>query len=104
MTKRLNRSGPNFVWDLTFPQGRFMNDQHFKYLSPSKFYLSGPDVGSVLILGPDVRSVLTLDPDLLTVFIPGPDVRSVLSPGSDVRSVLTSRSRCLIRPYSWPRC
>ena len=23
--------------DLTWPQGRFMNDQNFKYLSPSKF-------------------------------------------------------------------
>ena len=32
ISKRLNRSGPNFVWDLTWPQGRFMNDQNFKNL------------------------------------------------------------------------
>ena len=25
--KRMNRSGPNFVWDLTWPQGMFMNCQ-----------------------------------------------------------------------------
>ena len=31
-SKRLNRSGPNFVWDLMWPQGRFMNDQNFKNL------------------------------------------------------------------------
>ena len=24
-SKRLNRSGPNFLWDITWPQGRFMN-------------------------------------------------------------------------------
>ena len=35
--KRLNRSGPIFLWDITWPQGRFMNDVNFKYLSPSKF-------------------------------------------------------------------
>ena len=29
--------GPIFLWDITWPQGRFMNDQNFKYLSPSKF-------------------------------------------------------------------
>ena len=28
---------PNFAWDLTWPQGKFMNDQNFKYLPPSKF-------------------------------------------------------------------
>ena len=28
--KRLNRSGLKFVWDLTWPQERFMNDQNFK--------------------------------------------------------------------------
>ena len=27
-SKRLNRSGPNFLWDITWPQGRFMNDQN----------------------------------------------------------------------------
>ena len=25
-SKRLNRSGPNFLWVITWPQGRFMND------------------------------------------------------------------------------
>ena len=30
--KRLNRTGPNFVWDLARPQGRFVNDQNFKNL------------------------------------------------------------------------
>ena len=30
--KRLNRSGLKFVWDLTWPQERFMNDQNFKSL------------------------------------------------------------------------
>jgi len=30
--KRLNRSGPNFMWDLTWPQGRFTDDPNFKYL------------------------------------------------------------------------
>ena len=29
-------AGLNFLWDITWPQGRFMNDQSFKYLSPSK--------------------------------------------------------------------
>ena len=29
VSKRLNRSGPNFVWDLTLPQGRFKNNQNF---------------------------------------------------------------------------
>jgi len=28
--KRLNLSGQNFVWDLTWPQGRFMDDQNIK--------------------------------------------------------------------------
>jgi len=35
---RLNRSGPNFVWDLNWPQGRFMNDQNFKNLCLKVFY------------------------------------------------------------------
>jgi len=26
---------PNFLWDILGPQGRFMNDQNFNYLSPS---------------------------------------------------------------------
>ena len=26
----LNRSGSHFVWDLTLPQGRIMNDQYLK--------------------------------------------------------------------------
>ena len=29
--------GPIFVCDLTWPQGRFMNDQNFKNLSQTKF-------------------------------------------------------------------
>ena len=29
MSKQLNRSGPNFVWDLTFPRERFMDAQNF---------------------------------------------------------------------------
>ena len=36
--KRLKRSGPNFVWDLTWPQGRFMNDQNLKKLFLKVFY------------------------------------------------------------------
>ena len=39
MSKRLNRSGPNFVWDLTWPQGRFMDDRIFKNLPLTKFDL-----------------------------------------------------------------
>ena len=35
--KRLNRSGPNFFWDLTLSLGRVMNDQNFKNLPPTKF-------------------------------------------------------------------
>ena len=30
--KRLNRSGQNFVWDLTWPLGRFMNGSNFESL------------------------------------------------------------------------
>ena len=37
-SKRLNRSGPNFVLDLTWPQGRFMKDQNFKNLCFKVFY------------------------------------------------------------------
>ena len=33
----LNLTGPNFVWRLTWPQGRFMYDQNFKYQPPTKF-------------------------------------------------------------------
>ena len=29
-SKRLNRSGPNFLWDIMWPQGKFMNDKNFK--------------------------------------------------------------------------
>ena len=36
--KRLKRSGPNFVWDLTWPQGRVMNDQNLKNLCLKVFY------------------------------------------------------------------
>ena len=36
-SKRLNRSGPNFAWDFTCPQGRFINDQNFKNLPQTKF-------------------------------------------------------------------
>ena len=28
---------PKFLWDITCPQGRFMNDQNFKYLSLFKY-------------------------------------------------------------------
>ena len=37
-SKRLNRSGPHFLWHLAWPQGRFMDDQFFKNLPQSKFY------------------------------------------------------------------
>ena len=36
-SKRLNRSGPIFLWDLAWPQERFMDDQIFKNLPPSTF-------------------------------------------------------------------
>ena len=35
-SKRLNRSSPNFVWDLTWPQERFINAQNFPNLSQRK--------------------------------------------------------------------
>ena len=35
--KRLNRSGPNFVWDLTWPQGRFIDAKNYKKLFPKVF-------------------------------------------------------------------
>ena len=38
-SKRLNRLGPNFVCDFTWPQGRFMNDQNFKNLYLKVFYV-----------------------------------------------------------------
>ena len=31
---------PNFMWDLTWPQGRFMNAQNYKKLYPNLFVLS----------------------------------------------------------------
>ena len=34
---RLNRLGPNFVWNLTWPQGMFMNDQNFQNLCLKDF-------------------------------------------------------------------
>ena len=39
-SKRLNRSGPNFVWNLTWPQGRFMGNQNFKKLASNKIRFS----------------------------------------------------------------
>ena len=36
---RLNHSGPNFVWDLAWPQGRFIDAQNYKKLSPSWYIL-----------------------------------------------------------------
>ena len=36
-SKRLNRLGLNFLWDLTWPQGMFMDAQNFKKLSPNFF-------------------------------------------------------------------
>ena len=38
--KRLNRADQNFAWDLTWSQWKFMNDQNFKNLPPSKFNLN----------------------------------------------------------------
>ena len=37
MSKRLNRTGPNIVWDITGPQGRFMDAQNYKNLYPKVF-------------------------------------------------------------------
>ena len=37
MSKRLNRSSPNFVLDIARPQGRFMDDWIFKILPLTKF-------------------------------------------------------------------
>ena len=37
MSKRLNRTGPNIVWDITGPQGRFMDAQNYKNLCPKVF-------------------------------------------------------------------
>ena len=34
------RSGPNFVWDFTWPQGRFINDQNFQKLASSKIWFT----------------------------------------------------------------
>ena len=31
--------GPNFLWDLMWPQGRFMDNRIFKNLPPSKFFV-----------------------------------------------------------------
>ena len=31
---------PNLVWDFTCPRGRFIDDQHFKNLSPTKIRFS----------------------------------------------------------------
>ena len=41
-SKRLNQSGPNVVWDLTWPQGRFIDSQNFKIETPldTRFSLS----------------------------------------------------------------
>jgi len=36
-SKRLNRSGSSFLWDLLWPQVRFMDDRIFKHLSLTKF-------------------------------------------------------------------
>ena len=36
-SKRLNRSNPNFVWDLTWPQGRIMANQTYVYLKSFNF-------------------------------------------------------------------
>ena len=38
--ERLNRLGPNCVWDLTLPQGRFMFAQNFKKLCLKLFDFS----------------------------------------------------------------
>ena len=43
MSKRLNRLRPNFVWDLTGPQGRFMDAQNYK-----KLYLKKLDFCEIL--------------------------------------------------------
>jgi len=32
----VNRTSPNFVWDITWPHGRFMNDQKFRNSPPTK--------------------------------------------------------------------
>ena len=36
-SKRLNRSGPNFVWNLKWPQERFMDAQNYKNVCPKVF-------------------------------------------------------------------
>ena len=33
----VKRAGPNLLWDITWPQGRFMDDQNFKNFHPTKF-------------------------------------------------------------------
>ena len=37
MSKRLNRSGPNFMQDFAGPQGRFMDAPNYKKLYPKAF-------------------------------------------------------------------
>ena len=32
-----SKLGPNFVWNLTWPQGKFIDTQNFKHLSPKFF-------------------------------------------------------------------